>query len=183
MTPPRPFVAPLRWALRHSPNQSPRQMPVDAIVLHADASVSVAGTIEWCGRESSNVSYHVVIGRSGQIYQLVPPGRQAWHAGESEFQGRRWCNAYAVGVCLSNKNDGIEPYPPAQLTAAEDVCATLCRHYGIPVERITTHAEVARPRGRKTDPKGFDLFGFKQGVARRLLTALPPAPTPPEEES
>ena len=164
----QPFVAPLHWALRHSPNQSVRSVPVDCIVLHADASSNIATTIEWCGRATSKVSYHIVIGRNGAVYQLVPPGRVAWHAGDSAFKGRKWCNHYSVGVCLSNKNDGIEPFTQSQMVAAEQVCRLLMQHYKIPADRITTHADVALPKGRKTDPRGLDLYGFRIRVARGL---------------
>jgi DNA-directed RNA polymerase II subunit RPB1 len=76
-------------------------------------------------------------------------------------------NGFSVGVCLSNRNDG-EPFPISQRGAAAGVCATLCLCYGIPVDRITTHAAVALPEGRKTDPKGLDLDEFRTWVTARM---------------
>lgn len=151
-----------------SPNHNARTQPVTAIALHADASSRVESSLDWVRRPESKVSYHVMIGRNGAVFSVVPPDRRAWHAGESSFDGRKDCNGYSVGVCLSNRNDGVELYPPVQQQAAVSVCAALCRHYGIPVERIVTHAEVARPAGRKTDPKGFDLLRFREDVAAAL---------------
>ena len=169
----RPFPLPPTWTWYRSPNHGPRKahVPVSAIVLHADASPSIEGTLEWIAtpkpKNPNPVSYHVVIGRNGRVYVSVHPDRRAWHAGTSSLDGVADCNTFAVGVCLSNKNDGAELYPPAQVMAAADVCAALCRHYGIPVERIVTHAHVSP--GRKTDPKGFDVPAFRATVEQMLV--------------
>ena len=94
---------------------------------------------------------------------LVHPDERAWHSGVSELDGVKDCNDYSVGVCLSNLNNG-ESYRESQLFEAAAICADLCKHYGIPLDRIVTHASVARPIGRKTDPKGLDLTKFKAAV-------------------
>jgi N-acetylmuramoyl-L-alanine amidase len=132
-------------------------------VLHADASNTVASSLDWCRRAESQVSYHVLIGRRGDVYALVRPERKAWHAGRSEWDGQRDCNTFTIGVCLSNRNDG-EAYPDAQLDAAVAVCKALCEHFAIPPRRITTHAKIAIPAGRKTDPKGLDVDAFIRRV-------------------
>jgi N-acetyl-anhydromuramyl-L-alanine amidase AmpD len=85
----------------------------------------------------------------------------------SALDGVSDVNDFAIGVCLSNRNDG-ETYPKAQLFEAAMVCVQLVNHYGIPLERIVTHAEVALPPGRKTDPLGLDLEAFRATV-RALL--------------
>lgn len=160
------LVLPSKWQLRWSPNKNPRPdgVRVTGIVLHADASNRVDTSLDWCRRPESRVSYHVLIGRTGNVFLLVHPEDRAWHCGVSEWEGVPNCNDYTVGVCLSNRNDG-ETFPKSQLFEAATVCAMLGRHYGIPVGRITTHAAVARPVGRKTDPLGLDLPAFHATVA------------------
>lgn len=167
---PSPFVLPKAWTWRPSPNFNTRPSggSISGIVLHADASGTIASSMDWIRRAESKVSYHVIIGRRGDIYALVRPEHRAWHAGVSEWDGAPDCNDYTLGVCLSNRNDGVETYPIAQRQAAMDVCADLCRHYKIPAARITSHARVATPAGRKTDPKGLDLLAFIDGVTHRL---------------
>lgn len=162
------FTVPGHWSQRPSPNHSPRSAPITAIVLHADAASNTAGTLDWIRRAESKVSYHVVVDRVGDIYAVVNPDRQAWHAGASALDGELHCNRFSVGVCLANRNDGVEPYPLAQRSAAADVCALLVAHYRIPLSRIVTHAQVATPKGRKTDPRGLDLATFRDMVAARL---------------
>lgn len=161
-----PFRIPSSWAWRPSPNHSPRSAAVTAIVLHADAASRIESSLDWVRRAESKVSYHVMVGRTGDVFAVVNPDRQAWHAGQSAMNGERFVNRFSVGVCLSNRNDG-EVFPMAQQGAAADVCAVLCGFYGIPVERITTHAAVAP--GRKTDPNGLDLANFREMVEARLL--------------
>lgn len=164
------FTPPATWQSRPSLNYNvrPPKTRITGIVLHADASSTVAASLDWCRRPESKVSYHVLIGRRGDVYQLVPMERRAWHCGRSSWDGVSDCNDYTVGVCLSNRNDGVEPYPLAQLQAAATACAALCQHFQIPVTRITSHAEVATPKGRKTDPKGLDLAEFQRMVTARI---------------
>lgn len=159
------LVLPPKWQSRPSPNRNPRPegVRITAIVLHADASDRVDTSLDWCRRPESKVSYHLLIGRTGNIFLLVHPEQRAWHAGVSELDGVSDVNDFAIGVCLSNKNNG-ETYPKAQVFEAAQVCATLCQHYGIPLDRIVTHAEVARPVGRKTDPYGLDMPAFRATV-------------------
>ncbi len=161
------FRVPAHWSWRPSPNHNGRGASrVTAIVLHADAADRVESALSWITSATSKVSYHVLVGRNGTIFACVNPDRRAWHAGASSLDGVSDCNTFSVGVCLSNRNDGREPYPIAQRGAAADVCALLCAHYGIPVSRIVTHAQVAP--GRKTDPLGLDLDQFRDMVTARL---------------
>lgn len=164
-----PFTVPAHWEARPSPNHSRRAAAVSAIVLHADAASRIESSLDWVRRPESKVSYHIMVGRTGTVYAVVNPDRKAWHAGRSAFHGVSDVNEFSVGVCLSNRNDGVEPYPAAQLSAAADVCAVLCGVYGIDVSRITTHAVVAP--NRKTDPRGLDLAAFQGMVLHRLLPA------------
>jgi N-acetylmuramoyl-L-alanine amidase len=170
-----PFRVPAHWQHMPSPNHSARRSPVSAIVLHADASPRVESSLDWVRRAESRVSYHIMVGRNGKIFSVVHPDRKAWHAGVSRMGGVDHVNEFSVGVCLSNRNDGVETFPMTQQGAAADVCAVLCGVYNIDVSRITTHAIVARPVGRKSDPRGLDLVAFREMVQARLTATRPAA--------
>ena len=163
------FAPPRHWQSRPSPNYNnrPDHMQPTAIVLHADASNRVDQSLDWCRRPESKVSYHVLIGRTGNVFSLVHPEHRAWHAGKSEMDGVSDVNDFSIGVCLSNRNDG-ETFPASQVFEAVRTCALLCRFYNISPSRITTHALVARPLGRKTDPLGFELDAFITQVKQML---------------
>lgn len=163
------FTPPRHWQSRPSPNHNsrPNGMRPTAIVLHADASNRVDQSLDWCRRPESKVSYHVLIGRTGNVFSLVHPENRAWHAGKSEMDGVSDVNDFSIGVCLSNRNDG-ETFPASQVFEAARTCALLCRFYNIPPSRITTHKLVARPIGRKTDPLGLDVDALITQVTQML---------------
>ncbi|MEM9391347.1 MAG: N-acetylmuramoyl-L-alanine amidase [Bacteroidota bacterium] len=75
---------------------------VDTIVIHYTAGSSGLSSARWLSTETVAASAHIVIDRSGQIYQLVPFNRKAWHAGISEHSGRSGFNDFSIGIELDN---------------------------------------------------------------------------------
>ena len=102
------------------------------------------------------VSAHLVIGRQGEVYQLVPFDKRAWHAGASEFRGRVRCNDFSIGIELIGPEEG--PFTDAQYQSLNMVCTKLCRVYEIDAECIVGHRDIAP--GRKVDP-GADFDYIK----------------------
>lgn len=158
---------------KRSPNfgRRPAGGRVDCLVLHADAGKSEAGTVSWICSPESKVSYHYLVHRDGTVTQFVAGEMRAWHAGASEFQGRRNVNDFSLGVSFANDQAG-EPFKVAQLQRGVELVADLVAAYGIPLPRITTHAAIAP--GRKHDPGPlFPLASFLTDVgaeAARLRT-------------
>lgn len=151
-----------------SPNFNRRRQGsvVNAIVMHADGDASVASTITYMATVASKVSYHAVVGRLGDIYELVDPVYRAWHAGVSALSGVNDCNTYSVGVCLSNRQDGTEQFTEPAINAAAEYCAAMMVQFpAITLDRIVMHSDVALPKGRKVDPypaeKSFHLIDFR----------------------
>lgn len=159
-----------------SPNHGarPSGIVVDCIVLHADASNNARASIDWIKNPKSKVSYHALIDRDGTVYRFVEASRRAQHAGISEFHGRPDCNNYSIGLSFANKCDGYELFTDEQYEVGSLLCAQWIRVYPkITLDRITTHAAVAMPRGRKNDPgPAFDLPRYL-GMVRNEL-AKPP---------
>ena len=159
---------------RPSPNfnSRPPNVAVDCVVLHADADASIDASLDWCCDPKSKVSYHAIIGRTGRIFSLVPGSKRAWHAGVSAFMGRANVNDFSIGLSFGNRNDGVERYTDAQYAAGALYVASLIAAFPlITLDRITTHAAIALPAGRKTDPGPcFDVPGFVD----RIRSILPP---------
>ena len=138
-----------------SPNHRarPRGTKPTVIVLHSTAC-AYRVAVRWLRDPASQVSAHFVVGRDGRIVQLVPLARAAWHAGVSEWRGRPHVNNYSIGIEMEHF-DGRQDWPEAQVQAVAALCRGLMQRYRIPVEHIVSHAEIARPHGRKVDPVGF----------------------------
>ena len=86
-----------------SPNKGGALAPT-LLVIHYTGSPSFEGAMRTLcdGRAANRVSAHVLIGEDGKVVQLVPFNRVAWHAGVSEWRGRKGCNGFSVGVEMLN---------------------------------------------------------------------------------
>lgn len=172
------------WIPSPNFNDRPRgPADIDTIVLHHTASGGTAqDTARYFQDPSADVSSHYVVGKDGTIVQSVPDGKRAWHAGESSFKGRDDVNDFSIGIEIVNLGDGRDPYPDAQYEALADLVAWLMKTYGVPMDRITGHRDVALPRGRKSDPSdNFDRDRLRSMVQARLDGAAgnqAPAPGP-----
>lgn len=147
-----PFVASPNWGVR------PAETGIDTVVVHATVINTMEGTQRaFLDDKVRRVSAHYVIDRDGTIVQMVDERLTAWHAGVSELAGKTGVNDFSLGIELINLNDGVDPYPPAQVAALVRVIQDLRTRWDVPDERIVSHEFIARPVGRKSDPKGFDF--------------------------
>lgn len=86
-----------------SPNFSSRPAnSISLVVIHYTAGASAASTASYCATKAAAVSYHLIIDRTGSIYQCVPFNRVAWHAGLSEWGGKNNVNSFSIGIGLAN---------------------------------------------------------------------------------
>ncbi|MCS6775709.1 MAG: N-acetylmuramoyl-L-alanine amidase [Chloroherpetonaceae bacterium] len=156
---PREDPLPMPYPYIPSPNYDdrPEGVTVNCVVLHATVEPTVQGTINIFLDPAKRVSAHFIVGKEGQVIQMVPVEKRAWHAGPSELDGKPAVNDYSVGIEMVNRNDGVDPYPEVQMQAVAGIIRFVRSRYVIPDERIVSHATVARPAGRKTDPRNFDL--------------------------
>ena len=97
----------------------------------------------------TKVSAHLLIKRNGELTQYVAFNQRAWHAGTSEYKGRKKCNDYSIGIEL--EGTGTQEYTDEQYKQLTQVIKTLRLHYpGLSQQAIVGHSDVAP--GRKTDP-------------------------------
>ena len=74
----------------------------DMIILHYTAGMDAMSSAKFLVKPDVKASAHVVIGRDGQVIQMVPCNIEAWHAGRSSYGGRSGLNHYSVGIELDN---------------------------------------------------------------------------------
>ncbi|MEM7027578.1 MAG: 1,6-anhydro-N-acetylmuramyl-L-alanine amidase AmpD [Pseudomonadota bacterium] len=108
------------------------------------------------------VSSHLMINRQGLLTQYVPLKKRAWHAGESEFKGRKVCNDFSIGIELEGCDD--ESYTDSQYKVLIELTEMIRLHWpAISKDRIVGHEDIAP--GRKTDPgPAFDWQRYLTGM-------------------
>lgn len=98
---------------------------------------------------SLRVSAHIMINREGLMTQYVPFIQRAWHAGESEYQGRASCNDYSIGIELEGCDS--KHFTPAQYETLAKITNSITKFWPtITKDRIIGHCHIAADR--KTDP-------------------------------
>jgi AmpD protein len=109
------------------------------------------------------VSAHVLTRRNGSLTQYVPFTARAWHAGESDYCGRKSCNDFSVGIELEGTDE--IPYEPAQYTALAKLVYSLRGAYpSLQKAELVGHCDISP--GRKTDPgPSFDWNLLKRHLA------------------
>ncbi len=99
--------------------------------------------------EGVKVSSHFLVRRDGSIIQFVACSRRAWHAGLSEWQERKRCNDFSIGIELEGSD--FVPFDTPQYHSLARLTRYLKRQY--PIRSIVGHSDIA-PK-RKTDPGPF----------------------------
>ncbi len=154
-----PAPMPLPYDYVPSPNcdNRPAGATISCLVLHSTVEPTTEGTMGIFLNTARKVSAHFVVGRDGRVVQMVPVERRAWHAGPSVLDGTPSVNDYSVGIEMVNLNDGKDPYTDAQVHAVAGILRFLRSRYVIPDSRVVSHASIALPAGRKSDPAAFDF--------------------------
>jgi N-acetylmuramoyl-L-alanine amidase len=119
------------------------------------------------------VSSHYLIGdnKGATIYKLMDENLRAWHAGESEWQGRTWLNSSSIGIEIVNP--GFKdtpagrlwyPYSEDQVQSLIVLLKDISKRYAINPRSIIGHSDIAPLR--KLDPG--PLFPWKRLAAEGL---------------
>lgn len=74
----------------------------DTIVIHYTAGSGLTSAVDSMCKPESKASAHLAVGRNGEVVQLVPFNRIAWHAGVSKWKERNGLNPYSLGIEVVN---------------------------------------------------------------------------------
>ena len=147
----------------------------DMIVLHYTAGTSAESSALFLTRPEVSASAHVVIGREGEVFQLVPFNIEAWHAGKSWYAGRGGLNRYSIGIELDNLGElrfagnlfiaecaGDRPtywhrYTARQVRVLREICTLLEETY--PIRDVVGHSVITP---RKIDPGPALEYAFSE---------------------
>jgi N-acetylmuramoyl-L-alanine amidase len=125
------------------------------VIIHHTAQDSLAQTINTFILERTQVSAHYVVGRDGQVVQMLNDELRAFHAGISKWGNNYDMNSCSIGIEIDN--NGIEPFTDTQINSLLILLKKLKTTYNIPAANFIGHADVA-PK-RKPDPS--ILFPWK----------------------
>ena len=141
------------------------------VILHYTAMPDTQAVVDRLCDPTAQVSAHYVISPQGDLIQLVPEHRRAWHAGASHWAGQDDINSVSIGIELVN--DGFSPFAAPLMNTCEALVAEVMARWGIPPQRVLGHSDVSP--GRKIDPgPRFDWRRLaRQGLAVCPETVLP----------
>lgn len=107
---------------------------IDHIVIHYTTSRNIEGTISHFKHGSPEVSAHYIVGRDGELVQMVPDAERAWHAGKSDM------NARSIGIeHVAAAGDAITP---EQARTSLALIRWLMQEYGISIDHVIPHVCV-----------------------------------------
>ena len=147
-----------------TPNKQANRIKPQAVVLH-HSDGSYRGSCAWITNPASKVSYHVLISRDGRRTVFANDTDRCWHAGRSSWQGRPDLNSWSLGVAWDG-NTYEDPLGEAAMASALEYLVPRMKKWGIPMNLVLTHQQVAPTR--KTDISPGDAARFKS----RLRSAL-----------
>jgi N-acetyl-anhydromuramyl-L-alanine amidase AmpD len=149
---------------------SPRSnglMPNSMIIHSTNGATgsSFTGEAKYLMDNDRGVSAHYLVGKNGQIAEIVPPEHLAIHSGSTKAG---YSNTQSIGIeCHHAKG---ENWTAAQFSALTELVRFLMERFHIPKANIETHRAVALPLGRKEDPSDWSNEQFYKW--RDSLTTL-----------
>lgn len=132
-----------------------RPGPIKSIILHATEGTKASDIPTLVGGDGRKVSVHWYITREGDFLHFVQDSDSANHAGRVSNDDAS--NAHSIGI-EQEYRAGIDNWTDTQVMACANLVAFLFQKHG--QLEIFSHAEVAAPAGRKSDPENFPWAKF-----------------------
>jgi N-acetylmuramoyl-L-alanine amidase len=174
-----PPDSPLVARVVPSPNHEPRYgVPgPDILLLHYTGMATTEAALARLCDPGPQVSSHYLVFEDGEIVQLVPEARRAYHAGTSSWEGTTDINSRSVGIEIGNQGHdyGSPAFPEPQVAAVIALCQDIVRRWSIAPAHVLAHSDVAPDR--KRDPG--EVFPWARLAAAGVGLSIAPEPIVP----
>lgn len=124
------------------------------VVLHHTGDYSEHSIISTFTNRNSSASAHVVIWKDGRRTTFVKDNQRAWHAGESCFNGHKYCNNFMLGVEFHGDTNK-EQLTKEQIESFIEWIIPRIETWNIPYKMVTDHRTISP--GRKIDLNPIEL--------------------------
>jgi N-acetyl-anhydromuramyl-L-alanine amidase AmpD len=141
------------------------------IIIHVSEG-SFLGTVDWLRNPDAHASANFVVGRTGQVQELVPLHDIAWHAGNWAY------NVRSVGIENEGYTDDPQGFTLPEYRASARLAAVIARRSLIPIDRhhIIGHYQVPDPNDplqgggidNHTDPGKYWRWPFFLKLVRQF---------------
>jgi N-acetylmuramoyl-L-alanine amidase len=121
--------------------------------------------VSWIRNPKSRVSYHCLIAPDGRRTVFADPTQRTWHAGKSEWRGKRDLNSWSVGASFAG-NSYDQPLTEDAMASMAEYLVPVMREYGLTLQDVTDHRTVSP--GRKDDLRPLELERFLRFLSKRL---------------
>lgn len=168
-------------------NDRSRRKAMDMLIIHSTASNNTLGTVSWFmnPQNTARSSAHYVVGRAGEVYQMVEEEDVAYHAGASSWtvNGVRRVDISYYSIGIEVACDQVSSYTPIQLAALTELCQDVMRRRNISPSLVLRHSDISPGRKHDPYPPNMNWDAFKASVSHVVGPSPPPtpppAPTPP----
>lgn len=154
--------------------QRPRKIDskIQSIILHSTDGREIGDVETFTTGGGKGVSIHWYVTREGKVYHFVQDLDCAYHAGLVLSQSNN--NDSSIGIEQEHFDDEDEDWPDVQVREVAKLVVYLRSKFGeIPV---FSHAAIAKPHGRKQDPKNYPwdkLRDYVKEISKVGVKVLP----------
>jgi N-acetylmuramoyl-L-alanine amidase len=114
---------------------------------------------------ASRVSYHAIVAKDGRRSTLADLDERTWHAGKSEWRGKRDLNSWSIGAAFEG-DTYKRPLGEDEMASMAEYLLPIMRRYGLTLADVTDHRTVSP--GRKDDLNPVELARFKAYLGKQL---------------
>lgn len=139
-----------------TPNKSSKPIKPEAILLHHSGG-SYLGGVNWIKNPKSKVSYHCLIARDGRRTVFGPDTSRMWHAGVSNWKGRKDLNSWSIGVSFEG-DTYVQPLSEDMIASALEFILPRMEKWGIKKDLVIDHRMVSAPRKNDLNPREYKRF-------------------------